>query len=460
MRIGKYYFGQLQNLQHLVEDNKQPPDQENKAENGNLLTDSAVSIETIRTAYENKNQWGGTVRSVIDVVAAFTALSGLETSKIRPEADRELAFVDEMLKVSCFDSAGIISLFSEIGIEDKCLLFLKYMPTHKWEWDDNGTIRKENGIVKLIHFPWTAYRYKVTPKEHDILNAESFSYTTGSQTIDQNSREFIGKSFQFSYRRFSSGDATDINTSNPPARNFLSDCIFLDIAQARQSTNNRLFAEPKPDLECENSREAREMIAVMAEKEAVKLKRTLFVHSGKLTFKTPDTTANIQEEIDNLKRSLSLKTGVPIQYFGDAHTLGSKNVADNSEQQMMLMEKNRGIFESLIIEAIEKAFAMLINVPFLNPNAIKINFARTTTADWDRVTNIFFPLAIEGKLSLQTLLEKIPGIDPAKEMERIEKERAESNNRESEKQREINEVMERAMSNDRARLQENRNNEK
>jgi hypothetical protein len=420
----------IQNLQisfYTTTRNLAENQQEKYAWNRYLTYD--LAINEIHRMYNCQAPWGATIGALIDLRAAFVGGHGIEINQILPDSDREKAFVEKFLEVNGLNSAGFLKLLREPEKEGKCLLKLIAEPDYEWEWTDQKKEKTEKGMTKIQHLSWIKYQYKITGKKDSSEVAEKAVYkNTNKEDVTLEEPDFV-------YRRWR-GPSNEINEAISVFQRAIDHVIGLEKAYFDQRLNNHLFAAPKPYIKCENKHQADEMNALLNENsEGYNIaSRRIMIIVGDFSFAVPPASTELQNEISTHRKAISFITGIPEQFLGDSSEVRGKDLSENLMEGVdHAMEGDRQVAEDLLNELIRKAIVMVNGKTTpLNENAIKIRIGKITAADWNRIVAIWLPAINDGKVSHETFLEKIPGLDVEQELERLEKENQEKKKKQEE----------------------------
>jgi len=381
------------------------------------------AIEEIHKMYNGEREWGTSIGSMINLRAAFIGGSGLEISQVIEDTDREKAFVEEFLKYNKLNSSGFLKLLQDIEKEGKCLLIIIPDYSYEWTWYEGDTERKETGMVRVMYQSWIESKYEITKKKDTDEVAETCKYK------NENQEDVILKENEFVYRRWQ-GPSNQIDKAVSVFQRVIEHVIGLEKAYFDQRTNNHLFAAPRLVAQFETSEQAQEFetyINKSGQGFNLKTRQILIIAGGELKYITPGTWVDLSREIADHRNAISFNTGIPVQFLGDPSAVRNKNVSENlMEGVNYSMEAGRQIAADMFNELIFKAFEMIngVNTPY-NSKAIEVHIGEITAADWNRIIAFWFPAVESEKISQETFLEKIPGLDVELELERLEKEKEE-----------------------------------
>ena len=377
---------------------------------GNAYKTYDAIIKAIADKYQAKADWGcQQVGSIIDVRAAFIIGEGVQVSPVDP-ADAEspeMDFAKAFFDYNDLDREMPQEFAKEAEMEG-CFLGLL-----RWEKDPTFN---DGGMVALRYMSRNETKYKVVTPDDDYSYYEKIEWNDSKR--GPQSLETPG----FVYARFG-GRVHLPNEPTPKIGKVLTEIEGLSKALRDWREINRLFGAPTPDIECDSAEQAQWMADNL---EAVwrnlKIKK-LIAHTGRFSYKSPTDNSGIENEIITLAKIISGATGVPVHFLGLPDLMSNRSTAENlMELVSASTSKERMVWIGTYQQIIRKAMEMRnknSKLTPLNPSKVKVTIPYISQAVWDRITSVFMPLYNSDGLSLETMLQQIPGIDVTKEMEKI-----------------------------------------
>jgi hypothetical protein len=392
--------------------------------------DYASQTALIHSLYMLHEYHGGFMGTIIDKRAAFVAGGGIEIKGLGENNERDIAFAKEFLKYNQLNKAGFIKMQADIDKEGKCLFRLVVDHDYEWSWDDNGTRRQEKKMVAIQYFSWAKYQYVITPDP--ICKRKAIAATI----IDANRQPLIiNKPGEIVYRKYR-GMPNDINSAISIFARAIPHVIAMEKCYTDLRYNDHLFAAPITVTECdtaealENTIEALEKISEpipggQGDSGVNAKSGGSFAIQGHMKYLTPEEQKNLESEIDKHRIQIAAIIGLPVHFLGDSSQVKNKNVSENlMENTNTDIYGDRETTTEIMTEAVQKAMILLSGerTPY-NHNEIELNVGGITAADYNRLVAFWLPAIEAGKVSLQTFIEQIPGIDPDEELLRLENEK-------------------------------------
>ena len=385
---------------------------------GNSYTSYEAIIEELAAKYQAKSKWGNVqAGNIVDTRAAFIIGQGLAVSPVGldgkdadPES-KEMKFAKEFMEYNDLDREMIQEYAKEGEIEGCFLGVLAWV--------------EEDQQVSLRFMSRVETKYTVIHPKNDYSWYQRIEWKEGSEPKVLQEEEFI-------YARFG-GRVHKPNEPTPKVGKCLTEIEGLAQALRDWREINRLFGSPVPHIQCATAEEAKAM------KDAIKdvannwRARKLFAHTGQLLFLSPsgDSQAGIEREIITRAKMISGATGCPVAFmgFGDLTTKLGSGSEVTSDQVESSTSKERLIWVGTYQQIIQKAMAIRntnAKTTPLDPGRVKVSIPRVSPETWARINETWIPLLTAGAVSTQTVLEQIPNVDPAKEMERLKAEKDEN----------------------------------
>lgn len=414
----------LKKLQMLVRDDILSLTDRSTSYKGNEYTTYTAAVTEIESKYNGTADWGAMqTGNIIDIRAAFIINEGPKVVEKQPGAEKEIEWANKFLEDNDLDKEVCQEYAKEAEIEAKLALKLKFIQAK----DD------KEAYITARYISWTDKKYEVITDPQDYLDYQKLTWKPTSKLKGETleAKEFVYKKF--------GGRINKPDQAAPKIMKCLTQIEHLDQALRDWREINRIFASPilywEIDGQSTNATNLLNSAKTVLEDKNFKVKKAI-AGIGKLQYLQLDIGGieSIEKEIITLAKMISGTTGVSVQYLGLADLL--KNRATSTDLREMLVAvttKEREIWKGAYEELIRKAMIMWNDAnqksgstTALDPNKIGVEIPIITEQQWEHLEKIFLPSALAGKISDETFLEKIPGIDVKKEMERkAEKEASE-----------------------------------
>lgn len=383
----------------------------------NKYTDYSQAVDYIYRMACMTEKWGTLTSSLIEIRSALVGGNGIDVIKVREDAEREEAFLNEWLTYNEFNRGRELTIIEESEKEGKCCLHLIWDKNHEWQWiDSTGKTNKETGMVKVNFFDWYGKKYTVIPNQIDENRADKIIYSVSDSEKTLNSKEFA-------YRKFR-GLINDLNSAVPKIWPALSDIWRFDETLFDLYLNNHLFSAPIPTYNAKTPDQTASNQEALGDLNW-KVRKSQFVTETDFKMVTPSNAQSIALLIEELKTHVKIISGkmqIPPQFLGFTEDMKNKNVSENLMEGINAsIQKDRQTYESCISEAAVKSMKMRTEKTKLEPldtSGVKLEIGAITTADYNRLRDIFIPGFEKGIYSRELVLEKTPGVDAVKEEER------------------------------------------
>lgn len=410
---------QVHKLQHLIKDDILSLTDAATNYKSNSYPSYESAVEEIGRKYNGTADWGVVqTGAIIDLRAAFIIGDGIVVSAKGKEAEKELEWVEKFLEYNDLDEEVAQEFAKEAEIEGKIALKLA-LEEDKEEESEEVEEEKKKWKISVRFISWLDKKYKVIPNPLDYLDYQKLAWqATGKRKAETlEAKEFVYKKF--------GGRIMNPNEAAPKIMKCLSQIEGLDKALRDWREINHIFAGPILYAECEDERTVDLALAAFADKN-FKLKKVL-AGTFKLSFLSLDIKGveSIESEIADLAKVISGNTGIPVSFLGFVELMSNRATADSLVDMInAATTKERQTWIGAYEEVIKKAMIMWNNAAEkgmskekqLDPDKIKVDIPIITREHYDRIEKIFLPAAIAGKISDETLLTMIPGLDVKAEM--------------------------------------------
>lgn len=400
----------------IVYDPTIPPPIMRADSRGNPYRSYLSVVTAINRKYNNLEQYGcSLVKQIIDWRATQIAGNGANVKSEDEQADK---FLQEFSKYNKLDGYRFIEMVREGEMEGKCLLVLDIEPKD----DDDVDLEFEQQVC-VRHISWVQKGYNVDTDDDDYEEITKITIPgkngQGDVQVDPSQAVYVKLG----------SSRTIINQCVPRIANVLFDIDNLDRALADMRANNHLFGVSTPTIETPD------------ESIADKLRRfvygtggklrwvlgTMFIGTGKLSFAEPTGRAidSLAKECETLAKIISAATGIPIHFLGYADLLSNRSTAEELMEMVNATTRiEREIWKSKLEELCIKAINLYNDTTgsSLSTKGISVEVPIVTMQMVDLLTSIYLPLQQAKVISMQTLRQRIQGIDPELEDELIEDE--------------------------------------
>jgi len=400
----------LAKVQELLVDNILAVQESETKYTGNAYKDYASAIQEIALKYNGYADWGGVqVGNIIDIRAAYIIGQGIKIKTTDDQAENELEFANRFIETAGLDHELAQDLAREAEIEGKILIKLFPIEQPVLVGEPMPPLQ-----IGMRWVSWTTNKYSVNVNADDYLKVENVTWQSmnkGQVTLSPDA---------FIYKRFA-GRLDVPNETMPRVGKCLTHIENLDKALRDWRQINKLYAAPTPEIECTDARQA-QSVHEQIEKINWKIGK-FFAHTGTFNYKQPsaDGQKALESEIITLMKLISGATGVPIHFLGAPELTTKYGAANEGLLELIAMSTSkereiwRGAYKELLTKAMKMWNAVSKKTP-LDPEKIDIELPQITKEQWDRLTATWLPLYTAGTISLQTMLEQVPGLDVEAEL--------------------------------------------
>jgi len=373
---------------------------------GNQYQNYEDQVKELSDKYNFKARWGcQLIQNIIKVRAAFTVGTGIMPILEDKRATRELAFIKGFLAANRLDIATPQEWARESEIEGKILCIL--------------LVDKKTGQIKARYVPWTIYHYNIETDSRDYMEYLRAKYkdVKGGDDVSYDAPDFV-------FRKFG-GRTTDTNETPPQVAGVLNHVENLDQALWDFRTSNRLFSSPTPHFDCNSTKDVTIVENYLKDKKW-KIGKALITANVKfaLVCMSAEGAEAICKEIEALAKIISGTVNVPVHFLGLPDLLSNRATADNLMELVTAgSSHSRNLWISFYRELFEKVLRMAterLQGGFTYPEGIGCNIPEISALSVRLLATVWLPLYQAGVISLDTLLAKIPEIDPIQEKEQLE----------------------------------------
>ncbi len=411
---------EVHKLQHLVRDDILFLIDSRSSYSGNAYNTYLSAVSAIDSKYRGTADWGVLqTGSIIDLRAAFIIGDGITVSEKEKGADKELEWAEKFLEYNDLDEEVAQEFAKEAEIEGK--IALKLAVEEDKEKDEEVDEKDKKWKVSVRFISWLDKKYKIETNPNDYLDYQKLIWkktgTHKAETLD--AKEFVYKKF--------GGRIMNPNEAAPKIMKCLTQIENLDKALRDWREINHIFAGPILYVKCEKEQEVTKVLAALNDKN-FKIKRVT-AGTGDMMFIKLDISGvqSLEKEIADLIKIISGCTGVPVHYLGFVDLMSNRSTAETLVEMVnAATNKERKTWIGAYEEVIRKAMVMWNNASEkgmskekqLNPDKIKVDIPIITASHYERIEKIFLPATIAGKISDETFLTMIPGLDIKAELKR------------------------------------------
>jgi len=388
---------------------------------GNRYKTYTMAVAAIARKYQSSDDWGCILTgNIIDLRATFIISQGVTVIPrkgiSKDDVAKELEWANDFLEFNDLDKEIAQEYAKEAEIEGKIALTLKMKKLK------DGEFKEYTQMMSARYLSWTQKKYRVIPSKDDPLDYESLEWKPAGQSKE----ETISRD-GFVYKKFG-GRVNDPNQAQPKIMKCLTEIENVTKALRDWREINRLFAGPTPHIQCENAEQVKKMNAII-DKINFKIKKFL-AHTGTFGYASPDMAGaeSLEKEILRLVTFISGTTGVPIHWLGLTELLKQRATADDLREMVNTgTTKERQTWEGAYQELITKAMIKMNEENQagegegkLDPWKIRVVIPTISREQWIHLEKVLMPLALAGKISDESLISQIPGIDAQDELKKLE----------------------------------------
>lgn len=383
----------------------------NTTQLGSAYTTRSAQVAETRKKHKGEATFGNQItQRIIALRVAFSVPNRLflitnEDSESKDKAPSVKTFLNAFMKLNGLDQEIPRDFAKEIELHGQVLVRIVWDPKEK--------------IPRLKYYPWGDKNYKIEPTDKHLLRSKlKCSFTLGNSKVDMKDDDFVFIAFN---------DELNSYEGRPTCGGILKTLENLDKDLQDWRRLNHLFAHPTPHFKCESAEEAiavRELLKTIGWRVG-----TAIATSAELSMKgTTGAEANLlMLSIQTGAKIISAHTGIGIHFLGFANVMSNRATADSmGEPTEVVLHSEitswQGFYANLFMKAIRLRNKKL-NKP-LPEDAVLPRLVPLTDRQWKILKDIFMFGAEKHLISHETMLSKIPGIDPEAEMVKIKAEEA------------------------------------
>lgn len=364
-------------------------------------------VERSYQMYDAVCDYGAEIlRGIVDTRVSFIMGEGLSVTCNNPDAEK---FIEKMFNLNKLHGSRLLH-FGLLGeLEGKCLALL--FPDVK------------KATIKIRALPYYTNPYTVNYNPLDTDEVQSVDYKPKKK--DGETKNISGKNIVY----IQTGGSGRYKQETPSRIH----CVLTDIENFSRAKydlrkNTHLFGGDMFFFQTDS------MEAAAAINSAIQDKSwevgDSYAGMAKLSILEPDgngSDAILKDMLSSLK-IISVMTGIPIHWLGYPELMSNRATADNLIQAIVSSTKrDRLVWEEGIREIIIKAIDMAIDSGIeknnikCDPDSIKVTLPLVSIELLKLMSEVWIPLWQGGLVSTETIMDKLPGINPYIEKERLKK---------------------------------------
>lgn len=377
---------------------------------GNNYTSYESQVLSIYEMYNAKSEYGsGILGGLVDSRTAFIGGAGL--SIVAKKAGTQ-KFIDNLMNYNQMYGSRFINAVRMGEMEGKCLLNI--LPYSK------------DQQLKIRLFSWMVNRYSITVDPMDTDNITSITYKEKKKDGEQKSIN-AEKSVYVKL-----GGTTDKIDETPcKIGKILTQVENYERALYDLRANNHIFGLLILGFECKDDNEAQ---AIYNKLDGQNISEG-FTYAGtaKMYFlsPSPESAKVIENEMLLNAKIIAQETDIPIHWLSWLELINAKATSEN-----MLEVINAGtlptrlIWEEKIKELVRKCMAIASELKLEgavnDPDGFEVKLPLVSISMLKALTEVWLPLQQSDVISMATLRNMIPGIEPNVEKKMIDDEKEEN----------------------------------
>lgn len=371
-------------------------------------------VNGIYEMYEARSTYGAEMAGgIVDTRAAFISGEGLS---IISENETTQKYIEDFIEKNKLNGSRLMTMVTTAELEGCNLVTLKpYKPAgNRLKWH-----------IKARSFSWYENKYKIILNASDTDEIEEVVY---KDKTEQHKEQKI-KSSDCVYVKIGGTERKIDETTNRIHR-VLTNIENMSRGIYDLRNNTHLFGRVMPYWKTE-SQVAAAAINTSIESGQFAIGKG---YAGNADFKFIEPTGSagksvLDDIMINLK-VISSTTGIPVHFLAWPDLLSNRATADTLiEVVKAATQKERLIWEEAFHEIIEKSMQLAIDSGIATNEILKGKFTvrlpLVSIALLKQLIEIWEPLRVAGIISDFTMLNMLPGINPAEEKERTEEEQEE-----------------------------------
>jgi len=372
------------------------------------------AVDTLYALYNNELPGGATAFLCVNWRASAISGNGANFSVSKKIADAEVlqTFVADWSEKSGFTGTGAWELARNQELEGKLVVY------------NEGS--GKDIIGKTL--PFYSSRYKVVEYSEDKK-----LLTYQDDQTEQRLEDFFIARFSTTQKREGGRIVENYNNVTPRLARIMDSFSIVEQAYNDLRGNNRLFNRPVRKIQTKDQADAawisemlfddKKDVEVKGE-ESKKDTGELIIFPGTSGYDEPTGSGSksLTEEIQLHGQRISAFTGYPLHLMGYPQLLSNRSTAEDMHEMInvtTVYERQvlADLLRDLAVDACHKA-----GFPNVKKTDIQVKLPVVLFSQIASIATFYVTLWQTGAITLQTLREMIPGIDPEKEADRAEKE--------------------------------------
>lgn len=408
----------------------------NKVVNENNFATYEAQVKGSYEMYNNTAKFGGEIYHAI--VKLKSAIIGGAGISVLPSGERKKQrgkWIEQFLKDNRLHGSKLTQMITTGCLEGKDLIIL--------------TVKDDK--IKVGSFSWHRNKYTILAESVDADEIKGAKYHPKKQETE----EITLPPEKIVYVKIG-GTETDIDIATTGLHCSLTACENFSRAYYDLRTNSHYFSRLIPTWEFAPT-------DLNAETDAVGIKAALAAgewsidkgYAGRAKFRLagPELTAHetlIQDMLQSLK-IIGTNTGLPIHWLSWPELMSNRATAENLLEAVNYATiEERTIWEEGIKLMIEKAMILAVNSGIAEPGILgdfEVKIPLISLANLKQLIEVYWPLVMEGVISMAFFRNMVPGINPEEEKKLIEAEQEEAAERSMMQNQTVNDSLDDAQNN-------------
>ena len=399
-------------------------------------------LYSIRERYLINTLFGSSItKQIIDTRVGFIAGNGVNAS-VDENFKEEAEWLSNFIQENKLHSYGLTDILKYSELEGKCLMKLK---TH----EGNPSYKSLVEIIpisyyeRLYVFDSAANIEKPITKVHVTNYSLGFYNSKGQSVVPTSLKDFREWSTTWSSKLKSAtykidefvfmqmhGIKSGLYVTPPPMAYCLYEAEAIDRAKDDWRGSNHYYATPKPAFEAANPTDlAQTMDGLADSNKTINMENNqMWWGVGKFYYVSPPSGhfETFDKEMVRNVQHVSGVSKIPPFLFGFPDVFGTKaGIEEISALVYQGTQTEREIVVDKMREVIQKS-ASLYNKKTnsnLNMDSLVVTLPGTTHQQIKSLVETWIPLMDSGVVSRRGVMERVPGIDPQEEEEKIQEEK-------------------------------------
>lgn len=393
---------------------------------GNVIKKNAYptyadQVDACYRMYDGLTDYGGEIlSSVADIRIAFIAGEGIS---FYSKNKAKTKFVKAFLKRNKLNGSKLLAAVRMGELEGKVLFVLAENSGEKAteeKGDGNGKTSGKGNIDARL-FSWHTNKYTVERDKQDYEKITKIAYKPDG--ADKEKEIDVSKSL---YVKLGGCDYKGDSTPTKLGK-VLTQCENASRAAYDLRVNTHLFGRIFPYWETTDGLGAKQIIDGLADK-SFELGDG-YAGTAKMSLLEPGGQAAdaVIKDMLNALRFVAAMTGVPIHWLAWPELMSNRATAENMLEVVSAATKNeRLIWQEALSDMLEKVMRMAVDAGFADSDILEGEFdlrlPLISLAALQQLVDVWLPMR-EGKaISMFTLRNMIPGIDPIEEERMVDEE--------------------------------------